>query len=716
MPFGKLLCSGAGGSLEYPILGETTKIGRSPEKNNVVLNDSGVSRWHCRISCEEGANTCTVTDLSSANGTHVNGARIDETVLRSGDQVQVGDTILTFQAPPAAKSARVASTKSAKAMPPPAPAQQPSSSSQAPSSQRGMSTPAQKPRSGKPATPGPSACVAKVQEIEERREKRRAAADERRSEKALGAPSGAAAAAAAAVGANFASNSDVAQFASMLQDWHEDNEMPAEDVVVGVPMWTRSQIRVCVRKRPLNRSERSGTISALDVITGRCTRMKQQVVVHHPKERVDLTKYVENQSFDFDQVLDETCDNEVTYQCTAQPLIPFVFSGRKASCFAYGQTGSGKTFTMAGEDDIVGVYQLIARDIFLWQAKKSAEEGLDLTVHVAYFEIYGGQIFDLLAKRERLRVLENGKGQVVVRGLAEVQVTDEDGFLGTIATGNSLRRQGTTSANARSSRSHGIFQVYLRKQGKKSRNRPLFGKLTLIDLAGSERGKDTDHADRRTRVEGAEINKSLLALKECIRAMSNKSSHLPFRASKLTQVLKDSFIGKCRTVMIATVSPSARNVDHTTNTLRYAHRVKGTAAEDRTKPGASEADIMATDMSRLDAAGGPSGGGGGASDEKEKEPEEEEEEEEVGDLIEYDDHEDIDMLQQSMKRDGTAVGGSGGDSAQHSEAVNECVESVKHAAYCCSCCLVVAVFALSLSLSLPPPPSCVCSRVCGMWH
>jgi len=97
--YGKLKCSGAGGSLEYPITRDATKIGRSPEKNDVVLNDSGVSRWHCRVTCEVGADYCTVTDLSSANGTHVNGARVEESILRTGDQVQIGDTFLTFIAP-----------------------------------------------------------------------------------------------------------------------------------------------------------------------------------------------------------------------------------------------------------------------------------------------------------------------------------------------------------------------------------------------------------------------------------------------------------------------------------------------------------------------------------------------------------------------------------------------------------------------------------------
>lgn len=106
----------------------------------------------------------------------------------------------------------------------------------------------------------------------------------------------------------------------------------------------------------------------------------------------------------------------------------------------------------------------------------------------------------------------------------------------------------------------------------------VFGKFSFIDLAGSERGADrADVGGKETRLEGAEINKSLLALKECIRAIDQDSSHLPFRQSKLTQVLKDSFVGggtTSKTCMIATVSPTANNYEHTLNTLRYADRVK----------------------------------------------------------------------------------------------------------------------------------------------
>ena len=201
------------------------------------------------------------------------------------------------------------------------------------------------------------------------------------------------------------------------------------------------------------------------------------------------------------------------------------------------------------------------------------------------------QVFDLLSGKSKLRVLEDGKQQVVVVGLTESLVNCVEDVLELITSGNNLRTSGQTSANAHSSRSHAVFQIILRLNNNK---KPLFGKFSLIDLAGNERGADTNSANRQTRMEGAEINKSLLALKECIRALGRKGAHLPFRASKLTQVLRDSFIGdKARTCMIAMISPSMFSCEHTLNTLRYADRVKELGATNhKNKPNGGRKEFV----------------------------------------------------------------------------------------------------------------------------
>jgi kinesin family member 2/24 len=176
---------------------------------------------------------------------------------------------------------------------------------------------------------------------------------------------------------------------------------------------------------------------------------------------------------------------------------------------------------------------------------------------------------DLLNHRHRLEIREDGSGEVQIAGLEELIATTADSMLGIIELGNKNRTTHATESNDVSSRSHAICQIVIRNNGK------VVGKLSLIDLAGSERGADTKSHNRQRRMEGAEINKSLLALKECIRALDCNSSHIPYRASKLTLVLKDSFTNKnSRTVMVVNISPAASSADHTLNTLRYADRVK----------------------------------------------------------------------------------------------------------------------------------------------
>ncbi|XP_043518852.1 kinesin-like protein Klp10A isoform X1 [Frieseomelitta varia] len=347
------------------------------------------------------------------------------------------------------------------------------------------------------------------------------------------------------------------------------------------------QITVCVRKRPLNKKEIAR--KEVDVIS---VPSKDQMVVHEPKAKVDLTKYLENQIFRFDYAFDETCNNEIVYKYTAKPLVQTIFEGGMATCFAYGQTGSGKTHTMGGDfngktqDCKKGIYAMVAKDVFKC-LKLAKYRPLNLIISASFFEIYSGKVFDLLADKEKLRVLEDGKQQVQIVGLTEKVVETCDEVLKLIQHGNSARTSGQTSANSNSSRSHAVFQIIARTPG----THKVHGKFSLIDLAGNERGADTSSANRQTRMEGAEINKSLLALKECIRALSRKGTHLPFRASKLTQVLRDSFIGeKSKTCMIAMISPGMSSCEHSLNTLRYADRVKELAATDPTEMKASPTD------------------------------------------------------------------------------------------------------------------------------
>jgi len=336
------------------------------------------------------------------------------------------------------------------------------------------------------------------------------------------------------------------------------------------------QITVCVRKRPLNKKELNR--KEVDVVTVPC---KDRLIVHEPKTKVDLTKYLENQHFRFDYAFDDSCDNEKVYKYTAKPLVQTIFEGGMATCFAYGQTGSGKTHTMGGDfqgktqDCSTGIYAKTARDVFKL-LKSPKYRSLELAVSASFFEIYSGKVFDLLNGKAKLRVLEDGKQQVQLVGLCERPVETVEEVLKLIQHGNSVRTSGSTSANAHSSRSHAVFQVILRPRSSSR----LYGKFSLVDLAGNERGADTSSANRQTRMEGAEINKSLLALKECIRALGRKGAHLPFRASKLTQVLRDSFMGeKSKTCMIAMISPGLLSCEHSLNTLRYADRVKELAAD-----------------------------------------------------------------------------------------------------------------------------------------
>jgi len=400
-----------------------------------------------------------------------------------------------------------------------------------------------------------SNCVKEIEKIQKNREQRRAKQEEKRQK---------------------ISETDTTvpayEFAHMISEFRagvEFTRLTNSEIVPDL------RIAVCVRKRPINRKEI--TKKDIDVIT---MPNKDHLLVHMPKLKVDLSKYLDNQKFRFDFAFEENTSNDVVYRYSAQPLVNTVFQGGTAMCFAYGQTGSGKTFTMGGDfsqknvDCSKGIYALTARDIF---KQINGKYKGTLEVFCTFFEIYCGKVYDLLNQKKKLRVLEDHKNLVQVVDLREQPLNSVEDVLNLIQYGMNIRTSGTTSANQHSSRSHAVFQIIL----KNAKNKKEHGKISLIDLAGSERGKDTSSSDRITRMEGAEINKSLLALKECIRALSKRDAHVPFRGSTLTKVLRDSFIGdNSKVCMIAMISPGNSDVEHTLNTLRYADRVKELGADE----------------------------------------------------------------------------------------------------------------------------------------
>ncbi|KAG2597510.1 hypothetical protein PVAP13_5KG227900 [Panicum virgatum] len=259
-------------------------------------------------------------------------------------------------------------------------------------------------------------------------------------------------------------------------------------------------------------------------------------------------------------------------------ILLLIFLGSMANESPY--AGSGKTYTMQP-------LPLRAAHDMVCLLNHPMYRNQHFKLWLSYFEIYGGKLFDLLSERRQLLMREDGKKQVCIVGLQEFEVSDVQIVKEYIEKGNAARSTGTTGANEESSRSHAILQLAVKKHipvadtrrqrdrdAIEAKNTKLVGKMSFIDLAGSERGADTTDNDKQTRIEGAEINKSLLALKECIRALDNDQIHIPFRGSKLTEVLRDSFVGNSRTVMISCISPSSGSCEHTLNTLRYADRVK----------------------------------------------------------------------------------------------------------------------------------------------
>lgn len=209
------------------------------------------------------------------------------------------------------------------------------------------------------------------------------------------------------------------------------------------------------------------------------------------------------------------------------------------------------------------------RELFAQMDQLSDDRRFD--IGISYLEVYNELVMNLLTKSGPLKLREDSSG-VVVGGLVLKQIHNAEELIELLHLGNRNRTQHPTDANAESSRSHAIFQVHIRMVDKKTSTKRTV-KLSMIDLAGSERAQSTKCKGLRFK-EGANINRSLLSLGNCINKLADGCKHIPYRDSNLTRILKDSLGGNCQTLMIANVSPSSITYEDTYNTLKYASRAK----------------------------------------------------------------------------------------------------------------------------------------------
>ena len=285
--------------------------------------------------------------------------------------------------------------------------------------------------------------------------------------------------------------------------------------------------------------------------------------------------------YTFDRVFDGAASNEDVYTAAVQPLLGGLLDGYNGTCFAYGMTGAGKTYTMMGTDRVTGLCFMAVGDMF----DRIKSSGGNCAVHASYLEIYNEKVKDLLSKdaTKRHDIVEDPEKGVVVTDLAEYLVTNLQDLNTLMALGCEKRTKASTASNVVSSRSHAILLITVRRHSPEERVLSV-GKLSLIDLAGSERALPGDsHAGARgARLqEGANINRSLLALGNCItilgaapNAKGRERKHVPYRDSKLTRLLKDSLGGNTRTVMIGNISPASTCYEEVVSTLKYATRAR----------------------------------------------------------------------------------------------------------------------------------------------
>ncbi|XP_046497104.1 kinesin-like protein KIF6 isoform X1 [Equus quagga] len=289
----------------------------------------------------------------------------------------------------------------------------------------------------------------------------------------------------------------------------------------------------------------------------------------------------ENYRFKFQRIFDQDANQETIFESIAKPVAESVLAGYNGTIFAYGQTGSGKTFTITGGAERYSDRGIIPRTLSYIFEQLQKDSGKIYTTHISYLEIYNECGYDLLDPRHeastledlpKVTILEDPDQNIHLKNLSLHQATTEEEALNLLFLGDTNRMIAETPMNQASTRSHCIFTIHLSSKEPGSAT-VRHAKLHLVDLAGSERVAKTG-VGGQLLTEAKYINLSLHYLEQVIIALSEKHrSHIPYRNSMMTSVLRDSLGGNCMTTMIATLSLEKRNIDESISTCRFAQRV-----------------------------------------------------------------------------------------------------------------------------------------------
>ncbi|GAB2286830.1 hypothetical protein Dimus_021221 [Dionaea muscipula] len=324
----------------------------------------------------------------------------------------------------------------------------------------------------------------------------------------------------------------------------------------------KGNIRVFCRCRPLSKQEQSAGCATILDFDGA-----------EDGEIGVLTGGSNKKSFKFDRVYTPK-DDQVDVFADASPMVVSVLDGYNVCIFAYGQTGTGKTFTMEGTSTNRGVNYRTVEELF--EISKERSDTFKYNISVSVLEVYNEQIRDLLATSsapKKLEIKQASEGSHHVPGIVEAKVESTKQVWEVLQTGSNARAVGSNNVNVHSSRSHCMVCIMVTSKNLLN-GECTKSKLWLVDLAGSERLAKTEVEGERLK-EAKNINKSLAALGDVISALANKSSHIPYRNSKLTHLLQDSLGGDSKTLMFVQISPSEQDSSETLSSLNFASRVRG---------------------------------------------------------------------------------------------------------------------------------------------